>query len=42
LSLGTASFFGIVESVTRAFPLSKVATFDVKIKVSGPIVYSAG
>jgi hypothetical protein len=39
LSLGTASFFGIVESVTRTFPLSKVATFDVKIKISGPVTY---
>jgi hypothetical protein len=39
LSLGTASFFGIVESVTRAFPLSKVATLDIKVKISGPVTY---
>jgi hypothetical protein len=42
LTLGTATFSGIVESVTRALPLSKVATLDIKVKISGPVVYSAG
>ena len=42
LGLGTASFLGIVESVTRGLPLAKVCPLDVKIKVSGPITYSNG
>jgi hypothetical protein len=37
LSLGSASFSGIVESMTKAFPLDKPATLDVKIAISGPI-----
>jgi hypothetical protein len=32
----TTTFSGIVESMTRAFPLEKPATLDVKIKISGP------
>ena len=32
----TTTFSGIVESMTRAFPLDKPATLDVKIKISGP------
>jgi len=35
-SSNTTSFSGIVESMTRAFPLEKPATLDVKIKLSGP------
>jgi len=42
LALGTASFLGIVENVTRGLPLAKVCPLDVKVKVSGPIVYSNG
>ena len=42
LGLGTASFLGIVENVTRGLPLAKVCPLDVKIKVSGPITYSNG
>jgi len=42
LALGVATFSGIVESVTRAFPLSKVATLDIKVKISGPVSYTAG
>jgi hypothetical protein len=38
LSLGTVTFSGIVESMTRAFPLDKPATCDVKIKISGAVV----
>jgi hypothetical protein len=37
LSLGSASFSGIIESMTKAFPLDKNATLDVKIKISGPV-----
>jgi hypothetical protein len=37
LSLGHASFSGIVESMTKAFPLDKVATLDIKVKISGPV-----
>ena len=42
LSLGTATFLGIVESVTRAIPLDKEATVDIKIKITGAVVYSEG
>jgi len=42
LGLGTASFLGIVENVTRGLPLAKVCSLDVKIKVTGPITYSNG
>jgi len=42
LALGTASFLGIVENVTRGLPLAKVCSLDVKIKVSGVITYSNG
>jgi hypothetical protein len=38
LSLGTSTFSGIVESMTRTFPLDKPATLDVKIKITGAIV----
>jgi hypothetical protein len=36
----TCSFTGIVESFTPSFPLEKNATFDLKIKISGPKVYA--
>jgi len=32
----STTFSGIVESLTRAFPLEKPATLDVKIKITGP------
>jgi hypothetical protein len=32
----STTFSGIVESMTRAFPLDKPATLDVKIKITGP------
>ena len=35
-SSNTTTFAGIVESMTRAFPLDKPATLDVKIKITGP------
>jgi hypothetical protein len=36
----SCSFSGIVESFTPAFPLDKNATFDLKIKISGPKTYA--
>jgi hypothetical protein len=36
----TATFNGIVESFTPSFPLEKTATFDLKIKISGPVTYA--
>ncbi len=33
----TSSFSGIVESMSKNFPLDKPATLDVKIKITGPI-----
>jgi hypothetical protein len=35
-SSNSTAFSGIVESMTRAFPLDKPATLDVKIKITGP------
>ncbi len=35
---GFDSFSGIVESYTPSIPLDKVATVDIKIKITGPIV----
>ena len=35
-SSNSTTFSGIVESMTRAFPLEKPATLDVKIKITGP------
>ena len=35
-SSNSTSFSGIVESMTRAFPLEKPASLDVKIKLTGP------
>lgn len=35
-SSNSTTFSGIVESMTRAFPLDKPATLDVKIKITGP------
>ncbi len=35
----SCSFTGIVESFTPSFPLDKNATFDLKIKLSGPKTY---
>ena len=35
-SSNSTAFTGIVESLTRAFPLDKPATLDVKIKITGP------
>jgi hypothetical protein len=29
-----------VESFTPSFPLEKTATFDLKIKISGPVTYA--
>lgn len=36
----SASFAGIVESFTPSFPLEKPATFDLKVKISGPVTYA--
>ena len=38
LSLGSASFSGIVESMTKSYPLDKPAVIDIKVKISGPVV----
>lgn len=38
-SSNTISFLGIVESFTPSFPLEKPATFDLKIKITGVVVY---
>ena len=35
-SSNSTTFSGIVESMTRAFPLDKPATLDVKVKLTGP------
>lgn len=35
----SAAFAGIVESFTPSFPLEKPATFDLKVKISGPVTY---
>jgi hypothetical protein len=35
-SSNSVTFSGIVESLTRAFPLEKPATLDCKIRISGP------
>ena len=37
LSLGSASFSGIVESMTRTFPLDKVCELSIKVKISGAV-----
>lgn len=39
-SSNSCSFSGIIESFTPSFPLEKPATFDAKIKISGPKVYA--
>jgi Lambda phage tail tube protein, TTP len=39
-SSNSCTFTGIVESFTPSFPLEKPATFDLKIKISGPKVYA--
>lgn len=38
LSLGNAAFNGIVESMTKSYPLDKPAMLDIKVKISGPVV----
>lgn len=38
-SSNSCAFSGIVESFTPSFPLEKVATFDLKIKISGLKTY---
>jgi hypothetical protein len=38
-STNSCAFSGIVESFTPSWPLEKTATFDLKIKISGPKVY---
>jgi hypothetical protein len=38
-SSNSASFLGIVESFTPSWPLEKPATFDLKVKISGPVTY---
>jgi hypothetical protein len=35
----SCSFAGIIESFTPSFPLEKPATFDSKIKITGPKTY---
>ena len=35
----SCSFTGIIESFTPSWPLEKNATFDLKIKISGPKTY---
>ena len=42
LSLGSVTFSGIVESVTRAIPLDKEATVDIKIKITGVVTATNG
>jgi len=42
LSLGSVTFTGIVESITRNLPLDKEATVDVKIKISGVVTATQG
>ena len=42
LSLGQASFSGIIESITRSLPLEKNATVDCKVKISGPVTATNG
>lgn len=39
-SSNSCAFSGIVESFTPSFPLEKPATFDLKIKITGPKTYS--
>ncbi len=36
-SSNTSAFSGIVESMTKAFPLDKPATLDIKVKITGPV-----
>jgi hypothetical protein len=36
----SCSFTGIVESITPSIPLDKVATLDIKIKLSGAVVFA--
>ena len=36
LSLGSVAFSGIVESMTRSYPLDKPAELSIKVKLSGP------
>jgi hypothetical protein len=36
-SSNSRTFSGLVESFTPKFPLDKVATFDLKIQISGPV-----
>lgn len=36
----SCTFSGIVESFTPSFPLDKPATFDLKIKITGPKTYA--
>jgi hypothetical protein len=36
----SCSFTGIVESFTPSWPLEKTASFDLKIKISGPKTYA--
>ena len=38
LSLGSASFSGVIESMTKSFPLDKNAELAIKIKISGTVV----
>lgn len=38
-SSNSCSFSGIIENFTPSFPLEKPATFDVKIKITGPKTY---
>lgn len=38
-SSNSASFSAAVESFTPSFPLEKPASFDLKLKVSGPVTY---
>jgi hypothetical protein len=38
-STNSCSFTGLIESFTPSWPLEKAATFDLKVKISGPKVY---
>ncbi|HLX83812.1 MAG TPA: phage tail tube protein [Terriglobales bacterium] len=42
LSLGSVTFSGIVESITRSIPLDKEAVVDIKIKITGVVTASNG
>ena len=42
MSLGSVTFSGIVESITRSIPLDKEATCDIKVKITGVVTAAQG